>query len=93
MYWLVRLVLHVGHRAAWKHYIRGNVVSESSVTLITNLLSACSAMSHHKDDDEERDEQEEQQEKTPPWLAGSARMSVRQLHALVQEMSYQKRRP
>ena len=39
-------VQHVGHRAAWKHYIRGNVISESSVTLIANLLSVCSAMAN-----------------------------------------------
>ena len=59
-------VVHVGHRASWKHYIRGNVLSESSVTLIANILSAFSAMQHHKDDDEERNEDGEQQEKTPP---------------------------
>ena len=44
-------VMHVGHRAAWKHYVRGNAVSEFSVTLIANILSARSAMAHHKDDD------------------------------------------
>ena len=52
-------VMHVGHRAAWEHYVRGNVVSESSVTLITNILSACSAMAHPKDDDEERNEEKQ----------------------------------
>ena len=35
-------VIPVGHRVAWKHYVRGNVVSEFSVTLITNIVSACS---------------------------------------------------
>ena len=62
-------VLHVGHRAAWKWYIRGNVVSESSVTFIANILSACSAMQHHEEDDDERNEDEEQQDQAPPWLA------------------------
>ena len=82
-------VQHVGHSAAWKHYIRGNVVSESSVTLITNFLSACSAMAKHKDDDEERDDQDQQAENTVPWLAGSAKMSVLQLRALVRDMTYE----
>ena len=82
-------VLHVGHRAAWKYYIRGNAVSESSVALITNLWSACSAMANHKDDDEERDDQDQQQEKTAPWLAGSAMMSVPQSHSVVRNMSWE----
>ena len=80
--------LHVGHRVAWKHYIRGNVVSESSVALITNLLSTCSAMAHHNDDDEERHEEEKQQEKTPPWIAGSAKMTVPQLQTIIRTMSW-----
>ena len=82
-------VQHVGHRAAWKYYIRGNVIYESSVTLITNLLSACSAMANHKDDEEERDDQDQQQENIAPWLTGSATLSVQQLHGLVQEMTHE----
>ena len=39
------------------HSVGGNVVSESSVTLIANIFSACSAIAHHKDDDYERNEQ------------------------------------
>ena len=47
-------------------------------------------MANRKDEGEERYDQDEQQEKTPPWLAGAARMCVRQLYALVQELSDQK---
>lgn len=81
-------VMHAGHRAAWKHYVRGNVVFESSVTLITNLFSVCSAMAHHKDEDEERKEGDEQQDKSPPWFAGEARLSVAQLQTIIRKTSW-----
>ena len=77
----------VGHRKAWKHYIRGNVVSETSVTLITNFLNACSAMAKHKEEDDERDDGEDEATGPKPLQFSTTTLSVQQVHGIVQEMA------
>jgi hypothetical protein len=77
----------VGHRAAWKHYIRGNVVSETSVTLITNFLNACSAMAKHKEADDEQDDGEAEATVPKPLQFSTTTLSVQQVRGIVSEMA------
>ena len=76
----------VGYRAAWKHYVRGGVGSESTAQLIRSYLQVCNANRTHEDEEEEADQCD---------FAGAAYIpnmpvSVKKIHDIIESMQTRK---
>ena len=76
---------NVGFRAAWKHYVRGNVVSECAVKLIRNYLTTCST--HKHGDDEEEEEPGDNVRKNINWAHEP--LSVQKVQNIIENMRKQ----
>ncbi len=70
------------HRVAWKHYIRGNVVSEQATQYIRNFLAACVA--HVVVDEDDDDSPPGKGDK--PIIPASTPMSVNQIHEAIKNL-------
>jgi hypothetical protein len=72
----------VGHRAAWKTYVRGNIVSESAALLIRNFLSACIAYTGQEDDEDE------DKTKDKEFICSQLPLSVNNVHNIIDDMRH-----
>ena len=68
-------------RKSWKHYVRGNIVTEHARRLIINFLSACCTTSRTESDDE----QEEQIAPEEPHDLPGMQLSSSAVHRLIQQ--------
>jgi hypothetical protein len=72
----------VGYRAAWKTYVRGNIVSESAALLIRNFLSACIAYTGQEDDEDE------DKTKDKEFICSQLPLSVNNVHTIIDDMRH-----
>ena len=70
----------VGYRAAWKDYVRGNIVSESAALLIRNFLTACIAYTGQEDDEDEAKTKDKQ------FICSQLPLSVNNVHSIIDDM-------
>jgi len=75
----------VGFRAAWKHYVRGNIVSESAAQLIRNFLTACIAYTGQEEDEDE------EKTKDKNFIFSQLPLSVNNVHTIIDGMRQRER--
>ena len=74
----------VGFRAAWKHYVRGNVVSECAGKLIRHYLTTSCTHTHGDDEEEELAEKA-----GTDIVCAHVPLSVKNVHSIIEGMRTQ----